>query len=183
MLTYNIALCGNPNSCIIKIGARVFRSLVDSGAEVSLISSHAFRLLHNPPKLIKKRVNLQSVNGNSLLVEGAAEIRFKIGQKYLTHCFYIVKNINRTVILGRDFLQDNGVRLYFDLGSLRIGDCYVPLEEDVHISSVARLQGTSILKPQTANVIMAKLKRNTYVKQGNSYKIESVSNRFFDNVF
>ena len=28
--------------------------------------------------------------------------------------FFVVSNVNRNVILGRDFLQDNGVRLYLN---------------------------------------------------------------------
>jgi hypothetical protein len=35
---FNIAICGNPNSCFIKIGNVRFRSLIDTGAEVSILS-------------------------------------------------------------------------------------------------------------------------------------------------
>ena len=34
---FSINLAGNPNSCVIKIQKQRFRSLVDSGAEVSLM--------------------------------------------------------------------------------------------------------------------------------------------------
>jgi hypothetical protein len=40
------------------------------------------------------------------------------------------------MILGREWLKQNGVRLYFDLGYLRIDKTYVRLEEDIHISSL-----------------------------------------------
>jgi hypothetical protein len=43
------------------------------------------------------------------------------------------------MILGREWLKQNGVRLYFDLGYLRIDKTYVRLEEDIHISSFLRL--------------------------------------------
>jgi hypothetical protein len=43
------------------------------------------------------------------------------------------------MILGREWLKQNGVRLYFDLGYLRINNTYVRLEEDIHISSLLRL--------------------------------------------
>ena len=35
--TYKITLAGCPNSCVIKIGKTKFRSLVDTGTEVSLM--------------------------------------------------------------------------------------------------------------------------------------------------
>lgn len=55
------------------------------------------------------------------------------------HDFFVVKNLNRNVILGCDCLMQNGVRIYFDLDALRIGEEYVALEEDIHISSIIRL--------------------------------------------
>lgn len=33
--------------------------------------------------------------------------------------------MNRNMILGRDWIKQKGVRLYFDLGYLRIGKTYV----------------------------------------------------------
>ena len=54
--------------------------------------------------------------------------------KYLLHCerdviktFVVVNDMNRNVILGRDWLKENGVRIYFDLGLLRINNVYVKL--------------------------------------------------------
>ena len=45
MPVYKIDLLGNPNSCLVKIGKQVFRSLVDSGAEASLIHRRAYQNL------------------------------------------------------------------------------------------------------------------------------------------
>ena len=45
--------------------------------------------------------------------------------------------MNRNMILGTDWLKNHGVRIYYDLGCIRIGDKnYVNLEEDIHIASV-----------------------------------------------
>jgi hypothetical protein len=60
--------------------------------------------------------------------------------------------MNRNLILGRDWLVQNGIRLYYDLGCLRIGQMYVPIEEDMHITSIVRFKIATIRKPQTANV-------------------------------
>ncbi|VDI11245.1 Hypothetical predicted protein [Mytilus galloprovincialis] len=68
--------------------------------------------------------------------------------------------MNRNVILGKDWLVQNGVRLYFDLGCLRIQKNYVPLEEDINVASVVRLTVNAVLKPQSINVCPVGLKNN-----------------------
>ena len=55
MPVYKISLAGNPNSCMIKIGKNNFRTLVDSGAEVSLMHQRVFQNLKDKLKLIRKR--------------------------------------------------------------------------------------------------------------------------------
>ena len=123
--TYHINVSGSPNSCLIKFGKLKYRSLVDTGAEVSLIHLRVYQALINPPVMKKHFVNLQSVNGESLDVKGSIELNVELGGAKYIQKFYVVTNINRNVILGRDFLTTYGVRLYFDLGCLRIGKSYV----------------------------------------------------------
>lgn len=64
--------------------------------------------------------------------------------------------MNRNFILGRDWLIQNGVRNYYDLGTMRIND--VPLQVDIHISSVLRIAKSVVLKPDTAQFFLAKYK-------------------------
>ena len=106
---------------MIKFGKNRYRSLVDTGAEVSLISKRAYDSLSNPPKLQRRKVNLQSVNGGLLDFKGLVELDISIGGAPFKQNFYVVSTMNRNVILGRDFLTTHGVRLYYDLGYLRIG--------------------------------------------------------------
>ena len=156
--TYHINVSGNPNSCLIKFGRAKYRSLVDTGAEVSLIHLRVYQALINPPVMKKHFVNLQSVNGESLDVKGAIELYVELGGAKYIQKFYVVTNINRNVILGRDFLTTYGVRLYFDLGCLRIGKSYVSLEQDIHISSLVRLAKRTKLQPQSVTISTGKTK-------------------------
>ena len=137
------------------------------------MASNKTDMLKQKPALIFKKINLNAVNGNSLHVHGSVKLRFKIGSIYKEHMFFVVSNINRNVILGRDFLQNNGVRLYFDLGCLRIDNCYVPLEEDVHLSTIARLTRHTVLKPQTAYRLFAQAKRNC-IRSNTNYEINGI---------
>lgn len=150
----------NPNSCIIKIGKQKFRPLLDTGAAVSLVNSDVYWSLPYHSKLLKPKVNLKSVNGADLKIEGCTNIEFKIGGLTLSHEFYVVKNVNRSFILGRDRLVKNGVRLYFDIGSLRIGKTYVPMVEDIHIASILRACKKTILRPQTSTFCYARHKNH-----------------------
>ena len=112
--------------------------MINSGAEVSLIHYRVFKSLKQGPKLHRKQVDLQSVSGRFLTVKGYAEIEFEMKGEKFKHKLYIVDNMNRNLILGRDWIIDNKIRLYYDLSCLRIGNTYVPLLEDMHISSVLR---------------------------------------------
>ena len=78
MPVYKIELLGNPNSCLVKKGKQNFRSLVDSGAEVSLIHSRAYQNLKDKPKLMNKKVYLQSASGQPMMVDGSINVTLDI---------------------------------------------------------------------------------------------------------
>ena len=85
--------------------------------------------LKNKPKLLKKAAHLQSANGSSLKVDGCVYVQFSIGRTEVSQDFYMVRDLNRNMILGLEWLKSNNVRIYFDLKSLRInGKTYVNLE-------------------------------------------------------
>ena len=157
--TISIALAGSPNSCIIKIEHKKYR-LVDSGAEVSLMHRRVYQSIKNAPKLTKKKALLQSVSGNSLSVDGCVNMTFSIGGTSTNHLFYVVSDMNRNIILGRDWLCQNGVRLYYDLGYLRFKKAYIPLVEDIHIASIVRMKKHT--KDQTT--IRCSMQRNYSLK-------------------
>ena len=68
------ALTGSPNSFLIQTGKNKFRSLVDSGAEVSLVHRRVYR-----SALTKKSAYLQSVNGGHLKIDGCVTLTLKVG--------------------------------------------------------------------------------------------------------
>ena len=154
---FSINLAGSPNSCVIQLGKQRYRALVDTGAEVSLVHRRVFDKLKHGHVLGKQKVNLQAVNGNKLQIDGCATIKFKLGGRKFQHTFYVVDGLNRNLILGRDWIIDNKVVLYFnELRSMKIGQVYVPLEEDIHISALVRAASTVVIKPHSAVVCKAK---------------------------
>ena len=170
---------GAPNSVSIKISGINYRALVDTGAEVSVISSKVYKNIQPKPELQTKDVQLRTANGSSLYIKGLCRLQVQIGSQSTPHDFFVVTNLNRNVILGRDWLRQNGVRMYFDLGALRIGEEYIALEEDIHISSIIRLAQKITLKPQHMHTCKGQTKlRNV---GGMEYEIEQMSSGYVSN--
>jgi len=101
-------------------------------------------------KLEKHIVHLQSVNGGKLHVHGGINLTFKIGKTEMQHRFYGVNKVSRNVIIGRDFLYDKNVQLYFDKQCLRVNKDYIKLENDYAISSLIRLKQDTYLPAYTS---------------------------------
>lgn len=133
---------------------------------MSLIHRKVYESLKTKPKLENHTILLQTAGGAPLIVDGRIDLRFEIGQETVVHPFYVVSDLNRNLILGKDWLVKHGVRLYFDLGQMRIGSKYIPLVEDIHIASVVRLAGKVVLKPQTATICRGKVKDRPYFTEG-----------------
>ena len=124
--------------------------------------------------MVKKNISLQSVTGQSLKVDGCATLTLKVAGIKIEHTFVVVPKINRNIILGRDFLQQNQVRLYFDLNKMRIKNSYVGLVADSYISSLVRLKKKVVMRPQTMVVCPAKLNRNFQVNGTSKIQISAV---------
>ena len=176
MPTFKIELAGNPNSCIIKIGKRKYRALLDSGAEVSLIHTRVYNNLGEKPKLHKQGALLQSVKGDSIDVDGCTWLKYEIGREKQEHEFYVVSEMNRNIILGRDWLKQFAVRMYYDLGCLRVGKSYIKMEEDIHISSLIRLKSKTQLKPQSGKLCWGRIKGNPQILKAKLHQVMSIEN-------
>ena len=97
--------------------------------------------LKNKPNLINEKACLQSANGTELKCDGCITVEICIGGTEISQDFYVIRDLNRNLIFGLDWLKQNSVRIYFDLKCLRInGEHYVNLEEDTHIASTVRMK-------------------------------------------
>ena len=77
----------------------------------------------------------------------------------MLHKFYVVQNLNRNVITRLDWLKSHGVRVYHDLGCVRVDQTYIPLVDDVHIASVARLKNKVTVPPEPAHICKCQVRR------------------------
>ena len=87
-----------------QINNQKYCALDDSGGEVSLVHSRIYHCLRDKPTLKKQSALLQSVKGDSIDVDGCALLKYEIGKEKQEPEFFIVPQMNRNVILGRDWL-------------------------------------------------------------------------------
>ncbi len=83
----------------------------------------------------------------------------------MSHQLYVVKNLNRNVIISQDWLKSSGVRVYHDLGCIRVNQTYVPLVEDIHIASVARATKKTKIPAQSAHICTCKVRNNRSIPE------------------
>ncbi|WAR29625.1 hypothetical protein MAR_003193 [Mya arenaria] len=82
----------------------------------------------------------------------------------MTHKLYIVRNLNRNIFLGLDWLRSRGVRVYHDL-------TYIPLVEDKPISSIARLRNKIRIPPQTAHICHYHIRKHPELPVDREYEV------------
>ena len=127
--------------------------------------------LKNKPKLVNKRVCLQSANGSELKCDGCVTEQICIGETEVSQAFYVIRDLKRYLILGLDWMKQNNVRIYMNLKCLRINvKHYVNLDEDIHVASTVRMKRTYLIKPQTAMICYGKVSENPDIPVGQSYK-------------
>lgn len=70
------------NAELLKFSKQKHRSLLDSGAEVSLILRRVFDNLKIKPKLFQPSLNLATAGNTPLYVDGFAMIEFEVGSRW-----------------------------------------------------------------------------------------------------
>jgi hypothetical protein len=133
------------------------------------------------PKLRKPSLNLTTAGNTPLHVDGFAEFNFIIGSIHITQKFYVVKNLNRNVILGADWLHLYGVRVYHDLKCIRVKNTYIPLENDMHIGSLARTRSKVKIPPQTSHICYCKLRKHPNYPEHELYEVISLKSGYLEN--
>ena len=70
--------------------------------------------------------------------------------------------------------------MYYDLGCLRVNNTYVPLIEDIHITSIVRLKFILVLKPHTAYICKGRVKNNPQISKQGIYQVSSIEQSFIN---
>ena len=100
---------------------------------------------------------------------------FKLGTTTLSHKFYVVSNINRNFILGRDWLRQQGVRLYFDLGCLTVNNEYISFVPDAHIANILRTISSIKIQPNQTMVCSTRAKKSADISPSCLYEVTPIN--------
>ena len=156
--------------CHVAIGGRGTKALVDSGADVSIMSKAMFDKLdpRNVFSFTKSRRPIASATGQSMKNVGEATLELRIESFKEYHSFLIVDGLNGDAMLGSDFLAKYGVKLDFEKKTLRIGKMMVQLKPqriERHVSSLVRAKNRVYVAAQTAVECPAYVNRIEMVDQ------------------
>ena len=107
-------------------------ALIDTGASRSCISEAYFKTL--PQQTLKglHRVAVRSVSGSSLSPLGFMTNNITLGNKTFQHDFVVCKHLMRPLILGREFLFKNELKVYYT----KTGKCRLDHKQEELIATV-----------------------------------------------
>jgi len=158
--------------CWLHLGSRKTYALVDSGADISLISRETFN------KIPKKHIHefsttnctpLQSVSGHKLENFGTAVLQVSIAGFDQSYRFQIVNGLKNQCILGNDFLTDFSAQLDFGHKTLNLSGYIIPLRPQKltchSATSLIRLSQPVTIAAQSYMEIPAKVNREQLIDQ------------------
>ena len=158
--------------CWSYIGNRKTYSLVDSGADISLISKEAFDKIADKNKVnfsTENCVPLQSVSGHKLKNFGTVELQVKMSKFSQPYKFQIVDGLKNQCILGNDFLSDFGAQLDFGQKTINIEGNIIPLRPQRltcdSVTSLVRVSQQVTISAQSYMEIPAKINRAQLIDQ------------------
>ena len=158
--------------CWLHLGSKKTYALVDSGADISLISKETFDKI--PRKHIREFSTtdctpLQSVCGNKLENFGTAVLQVSIAGFNQPYRFQIVKGLKNECILGNDFLTEFSAQLDFGQKTLNLGGYIIPLRPQKltchSATSLIRLSQPVTIAAQSYVEIPAKINREQLIDQ------------------
>ena len=154
------------SSVLFYVFNKKHRGYCDSGAEISMVSYNFYSNLPKSkrPKLQPSSIILRGVNGNKLQNMGTIELELDFNGYLVKHTFIVSRDITRNCLIGRDFMINNDVRLYYDLGAMKFGEVspYIALVRDVHVNSIVRINKSFVIPPQSVMRVYAKSDRGDF---------------------
>ena len=107
-------------------------ALIDMGTSRSCISEAYFKTLLQQTLKGLHRVAVRSVSGSSLAPLAFITSNITLGNKTFQHDFVVCKHLMRPLILGREFLFKNELKVYYS----KTGECRLDYKQEELIATV-----------------------------------------------
>ena len=114
-------------------------AVLDSGADVSIMSENMYKRLPNKVKLKSSRLPLTGVSGTQLSSLGSVTTKVLIGHAEISMKFEVLKGITKDALLGSDFLSMTKAKLDYENKTLQIFDHIVILKSKQQIKQECSL--------------------------------------------
>ena len=138
-----------------KIGTSVCNALIDTGATKSCISEKYYQQLPSTKIQCLKNISVKSATGSNLTPLGMINCLFKLGKIRFNSNLIICKNLTRPLILGRDFLMQNHITVWYAEDGKCILDYQHELIASINVEDKPQLNMThSVTLPGRALVIV-----------------------------
>lgn len=113
----------------IKFGDFTVASLLDTGANLSLIQPDTLQLIKNYTKIhyLSRSVRIHTLNNTTIPYLSAVNLKFRLGNKWLSNQFFVTQHnwsANYQMILGYDFIQKNKILIDTNKNQLIIENTY-----------------------------------------------------------
>ena len=154
------------------LGKKKVYALVDSGADISLISRETFDKIAAKNKFefsTKDCVPLQTAAGQRIKNFGTVKLEVKLSGFNKMYKFQIVDNLKNQVLLGNDFLSDFGAQLDFGQKTLNIEGYVIPLRPQkltcASVTSLIRTTRKVTIPAQSYAEIPGQINRKQLIEQ------------------
>ena len=136
--------------CKVEIMGRKIKVLLDSGSEVSLLKSRVFKDLKTDSIRVRDSdLTVTQANGQKMELSGMLHLPIKLGGIETWSKLYIAPDLDRSMILGEDWLKKRA-QINFNPNQLKIKGIEIPLGSEasgeINIFSVDNIK----LPPRTA---------------------------------
>ena len=117
---------------LINIQGSKCNAVIDTGSTRSCISEAYFKTLLQQNLKGLHRVAVRSASGSSLAPVGFMTCNITLGNKTFQHDFIVFKHLMRPLILGREFLYENELKVYYS----KTGESRLDHKEEELIATV-----------------------------------------------
>ena len=134
----------------VNLGSTAVYALLDTGASVSVINFDLFTEMHGqlPFPSVSKGLGykITCANGTKVQSCGIVDIEIRLGNTVVNHSVHVLRGITQDLILGLDFLRENGVIVDLSKNFIKFNNENLALDEVAKIPTRVKLLCQSTVK-------------------------------------
>ena len=169
----------DPFTILVKVKNKQRRALIDTGADTVVISESYYRdIFGRNSRPRNSKLQLKSADGGFLHLLGESYISLDINGKVYPHTCLVVRNLNHSLIIGRDFMTKYNMILNFQTNTCMLGREKLTLVRNNDLLANIRTVSSVSVPPRTLITIYGKYHKNAPVKVGSKIQWEQNENCF-----